>query len=315
MKIVVLDGFALNPGDLSWNALEQLGEVQVYDRTPTDLVIERSQGTQAILTNKTVLSGQAIAALPGIRYIGVLATGFNIVDITAAQQAGVVVTNIPGYGTESVAQHAFALILELVSQVGSSSASVQSGDWVASPDWSYSKQQQVELDGKTLGIVGLGQIGTAVARIASGFGMRIIYYNPKPKSVTDYQYKDLAQLFAESDVVTLHCPLTNANEGFVNADLMGIMKPAAFLINTSRGLLVNEHQLAVALNEDRIAGAGLDVLSTEPPSPDNPLLNAKNCFITPHNAWASKEARTRLLDFAVENIRCFLEGNPQNVVS
>lgn len=315
MKIVVLDGCVLNPGDLSWDALEQLGEVRIYDRTPEDLVIERSRGAQIILTNKTVLSAEAFEALPGIRYIGVLATGFNIVDIPAAQRAGVVVTNVPAYGTSSVAQHAFALILELTSQVGLSNVSVQSGEWAASRDWSYSKKQQVELADKTLGIVGLGQIGRAVARIAVGFGMRVIYSNPKLKTDTDCEYKELTQLFTESDIVTLHCPLTKATEGFVNAGLISKMKPTAFLINTSRGLLVNELDLAHALNEGLIAGAGMDVLSTEPPLSDNPLLNAKNCFITPHNAWATKEARTKLLNLAVENIRCFSEGNPQNLVS
>lgn len=315
MRIVVLDGHALNPGDLSWNALERLGDVRIYERTPEDLVIERSLGAQIILTNKTVLSAEALAALAGIRYIGVLATGFNIVDIPAAKHAGAVVTNVPGYGSNSVAQHAFALILELVSQVGLNNASVHSGDWVSSLDWSYSMKQQVELFTKTLGIVGLGQIGDRVARIASGFGMKVIYHNPKPKSDSDYEYRDLTQLFTESDIVTLHCPLTAANERFVNADLISQMKSSALLINTSRGLLIDEHDLAQALDGRRIAGAGLDVLSTEPPKPDNPLLNAKNCYITPHNAWASKEARTKLLNLAVENIMCFLAGTPQNLVS
>ncbi len=315
MKIVVLDGFTLNPGDLSWHDLEQQGEVRVFDRTSEDLVQQRSEGTEIILTNKTILSSKTIEALPSLRYIGVLATGFNIVDIAAAQKADVMVTNVPGYGSASVAQHAFALILEFADQVGLNNESVRSGDWVTSPDWSYSKKQQFELSGKTLGIVGLGQIGGKVASIASGFGMRVIYHNPMPKKDTAHVFKDLSHLFSESDIVTLHCPLTEANEGFVDAALISKMKPSAFLINTSRGPLIHEKDLAGALNEGLIAGAGLDVLSTEPPASDNPLLTAKNCFITPHNAWASKEARGRLLHSAVENVQGFFGGHPQNVVS
>ncbi|RUS47847.1 D-2-hydroxyacid dehydrogenase [Cohnella sp. AR92] len=322
MRIVVLDGYVLNPGDLSWEELNRLGdEVVVYDRTPPELVVERSRGAAILLTNKTPLRADTIEQLPGLAYIGVLATGYDIVDVAAAGAHGITVTNVPSYGTESVAQFVFALLLELCHHVGSHSESARSGEWAASTDFCYWRSPLVELSGRTLGIVGMGRIGESVARIAEAFGMRVIASGrqgsaAQPNGIAPQVPRvELDTLLRESDVVSLHCPLTPKTERLINRDTLAKMKPGALLINTARGKLIAEADLAAALNEGRIAGAAVDVLSTEPPAPDNPLLSARNCIVTPHIAWASSEARKRLLGIAVSNVRAFLDGTPTNVVS
>lgn len=314
-KIVVLDGHTLNPGDLSWDALAALGDLTVHDRTPAAQVAERAAGAEIVFTNKSLVPAEAIEALPELRYIGVLATGYNVVDTAAAAARGIPVTNIPGYGTESVAQMTFALLLELASQPALHNASVREGDWSACPDFCYWKKPLVELHGLTLGLVGYGAIGRAVARIGRAFGMKILVHTRTVRDEPDTQFVDRDTLFREADVVSLHCPLTDENHGFVNAALLEQMKPGAFLINTGRGPLVNEADLAVALTEGRIAGAATDVLSTEPPPADNPLLSAPNLIITPHIGWATRAARARLMEIAVENLRAFLAGTPQHVVN
>ncbi len=300
MTIVVLDGYAINPGDLSWDAL---GPATVYDRTPPELVVERARHAEIVLTNKCVVTAEAIRQLPKLRYIGVMATGYNVVDLPAARQRGIVVTNVPGYSTRSVAQHTFALLLELCHHVGHHAATIQK--WTQAPDYCYWDFPQIELAGLTLGIIGHGQIGREVEKLARAFGMHVLVHRGV----------ELERLFRESDVVSLHCPLKPETQGLVNAVRLAWMKPTAFLINTARGGLVVERDLAEALNTGRIAGAGLDVLSTEPPPPDNPLLTAKNCFITPHIAWSTRAARERLLRAVAENIQAFREGRPQNIVS
>jgi len=322
MRIVVLDGYALNPGDLGWEGLRELGEVVVYDRTPADLIVERSQGGSALLTNKTPLRADALVQLPELAYIGVLATGYDIVDIAAATNRGVTVTNVPSYGTESVAQFVFALLLELCHRVGAHSESARGGDWAASPDFCYWRSPLTELAGKTLGIVGMGRIGEIVARIAAAFGMRVVA-SGRPGAATaspgaaapHVPRVPLDTLLRESDVVSLHCPLTPQTERLINRDTLALMKPGALLVNTARGKLIAEGDLAAALNEGRLAGAAVDVLQAEPPAADNPLLSARNCIVTPHIAWASSEARRRLLDVAVSNLRSFIDGSPSNVVS
>lgn len=316
-RIVVLDGYTLNPGDLSWDRLFLLGECIIYDRTPAELAYSRSLNAEIILTNKVLFHEELIARLPGLKYIGVLASGFNVVDINTAKNAGIVVTNIPAYSTDSVAQMVFAHILNFTQRVGLHAESVRSGGWVKSADFNYHLTPQIELAGKTLGIVGFGRIGQAVAKIGRVFGMKIIFYNPSRKGcpVAGTRQVDLNALFAEGDFISINCPLTENNRGFVNESLLKFSKPTVFLVNTGRGPLLNEQDVAVALNSGRIAGLGTDVLSSEPPMPDNPLLSAKNCFITPHIAWATKEARTRLLEIAIDNIQGFSGGNPVNVVS
>ena len=314
MKIVVLDGHALNPGDLSWKGFEEIGEVSVYDNTNADQVVDRVRNAEVVLTNKVILDAAKIQRLSNLKYIGVLATGFNIVDVQATQKTKICVTNVPGYGIDSVAQHTFALILELTNSVGDNNRSTHAGEWSDSPDWCYWKRPMIELAGKTLGIIGLGTIGKRVAEIALAFGMEVIYHNRRAKEVTAERV-DLPTLLHRSDIVTLHAALVEENVELMNADAFKEMKKEAFLINTSRGGLVNETDLANALNNKGIAGAAMDVLSSEPPSPDNPLLQAANCIITPHNAWATKESRARLMDIAVNNLRAYLEGKPQNVVN
>ena len=316
MKIIVLDGFAMNPGDLSWEGLNQLGDCQVYDRTnPTDLY-NRINDAAVVITNKAFLDGQIIDRLPNLRYIGVTATGYNVVDVQAASRKGIVVTNIPAYSTDSVAQLVFSHILNVANRVEMHCVSVRSGEWVNNPDFAYWKSPQMELAGKTLGIVGFGRIGLKVAQIGLGLGMKVIFHNRS--KITDVPVGAIQltqeEVFAQSDVVSINCPLTAENAGFVNHQLLQTMKPSAMLVNTGRGGLVNEADLATALNEGVIAAAGLDVLSTEPPQADNPLLAAKNCFITPHIAWATLEARQRLMDLTVENLQCFISGRAQNVV-
>jgi glycerate dehydrogenase len=316
MRIVVLDGYTLNPGDLSWSALESLGSCTIHDRTPPELVVEHAREAEILFTNKVALGGAELAQLPRLRYIGVLATGYNVVDVAAARERGIVVTNIPTYGTRSVAQMTFALLLELAQHVGHHAQTVRDGRWTQSKDFCYWDYPLVELEGLTFGLVGFGRIGRAVAEVALAFGMKVLAHDAvAPASpVSGVTMVDLETLFRQSDVVSLHCPLTADNKGLVNADRLRLMKPSAFLINTSRGPLVNEVDLAAALDTGCISGAGLDVLAVEPPRPDNPLLTAKNCLITPHIAWATAAARRRLMDIAVGNLRAFLAGAPTNTV-
>ena len=315
MKIVILDGYTLNQGDLSWEGIESLGDCTVYDRTKPNEIFERAKNADIIFTNKVVLNKSVISQLPVLKFIGVLATGYNVVDMQAANDAGITVTNIPAYSTASVAQMVFSHILNFVQNVSVHANSVTAGDWAKSVDFTYRKKPQTELAGKTLGIIGFGQIGQAVAKIGLAFGMNIIFNNRSRKSTgIQATQVELETLLAESDFISINCPLTNDNIGFINQSTISKMKPSAFLINTGRGPLINEHDLAEALNTGKIAGAGLDVLSTEPPAADNPLIKARNCFITPHIAWATLEARTRLMNIATENLKAFLNGNPVNVV-
>lgn len=313
LKIVVTDGYTLNPGDLSWEDLDQIGQLTIYDRLNPSEVFGRLRDADIVLTNKTVLADDILTELPNLKYIGVTATGVNVVSLPLARKLGISVTNVPGYGTDSVAQHAFALILELTNNVGNSSVKVNEGKWDESGDWCYWEKPLMELANKTLGIVGLGGIGGKVAQIASSFGMKIIYHTPIPKNST-YKYVSIEEIFIESDVISLHCPLNKSTDQMVNNESLRLMKPTAFLINTGRGQLINETDLAKALKSGRIAGAALDVLSSEPPG-ENPLIGIDNCILTPHQGWASKEARKRLLDMSVDNVKAFLGGNPLNVVN
>lgn len=314
-KIVVLDGYTLNPGDLDWRGLEAIGDVTVYERTPLAATVERASGAAILLTNKAPVSAETIGALPDLRYIGVLATGYNVVDVAAAKARGIVVANVPGYGTPAVAQHVFALILELAQRVGHHAQSVRAGRWVASADFCYWDFPLVELAGRTLGIVGFGAIGHAVARIGLAFGMKVIASTRTPRAVEGVEFVAMDEVFRRADVVTLHCPLTPETQGLVDTARLTQMKPGAFLINTGRGPLVVERDLAAALEAGRIAGAGLDVLSVEPPKAENPLLTAQNCLITPHIAWAMQAARARLMEIAVANVQAFLAGAPVHVVN
>ena len=317
MNIVVLDGYTLNPGDLSWDALKQLGSCTIHDRTPPELVLERAREAEVILTNKVVLDRETILALPRLKYLGVLATGYNVVDAAAAKERGIPVANVPDYGTPSVAQHTFALLLELTQRAGHHGQTVRDGRWAASADFCYWDSPLVELHGLTFGVIGFGKIGQAVARLALAFGMKVLVHSRRRPSdlPTSCEWMELDALLVRSDVVSLHCPLTPETQQFINAERLALMKPTVFLLNTSRGPLLDELAVAAALNANRIAGAGLDVLSIEPPSAHNPLLTAKNCLITPHIAWASRAARARLLDIAVENIRAFATGTPRHVVN
>ncbi len=316
MKIIILDGYTLNPGDISWAGFETLGDFTMYDRTSPDKIIECSENAEIILTNKTIINKLTIEQLPKLKYIGVLATGYNIVDVKAANERNIIVTNIPSYGTSSVAQMVFALLLELTQNVGHHSNSVRSGGWSESEDWCYWDRPLIELEDLTMGVIGFGRIGKATADIARAFGMRVIANDTgKTKSNSDWvKMVNQDTIFRESDVVSLHCPLTSDNKHFINSAKINLMKRSAFLINTSRGLLINEEDLAHALNSERIAGAGLDVLSEEPPDETNPLLSAKNCIITPHIAWATKAARQRLMNIAVRNLKSYLNGKPVNVI-
>ena len=317
MKIVVLDGYGLNPGDLSWSAWEALGELTVYDRTSPSELLERSEGAEVLITNKTLITAENMTELPSLKYIGVLATGYNVVDIDAAKARGIVVANIPAYSTASVAQMVFAHVLNITQRVGYYANENTQGRWTNNADFCYWDTNLIELDGKKMGVVGYGNIGKATARIALAFGMEVLAYTSKEQKDLPQGVRKatLDELFSESDVVSLHCPLTPDTKELVNAERLKTMKPSAILINTGRGPLVNEQDLANALNEGRIAGAGLDVLSVEPSLADNPLLKAKNCFITPHIAWATKEARTRLMDIAINNLRAYQEGNVINNVA
>jgi glycerate dehydrogenase len=315
MRIVVIDGHTLNPGDLSWNELKSFGEVTLYDRTATTEVVERCKHAEIILTNKVPISAATIDAAEDLKLICVTATGFNIVDVEAAVKRKIPVCNVPNYGTSSVAQHTFALILELANRTGVNSSSVRRGEWERSPDFCFSKGRITELQRKTIGIIGLGKIGTQVAKLAAAFEMRVIYYSHTKKETNLATYTDLNDTFSQSDIVSLHCPLTKDNNQFVNRSLLSKMKPSAWLINTSRGQLINEQDLADALNADQLAAAAVDVLSIEPPSATNPLLQAKNCIITPHTAWMSLEARKRILSVTLQNIDCYFKSKPQNLVS
>lgn len=317
MNIVVLDGLAANPGDLSWKPLEELGQCTIYDRTAPDQVLARAEGAEAILTNKTVITAQHMQALPCLKYIGVLATGYNVVDIEAARNRGIIVTNIPAYSTASVAQMVFAHLLNITQHVAHYADDNRHGRWSASKDFCYWDTPLVELAGKRIGIVGLGNTGMATARIALAFGMEVVAFTSKQPDQLPQGIRPctMDELFATSDVVSLHCPLTDATHHLVNDTRLSTMKPTAILINTGRGPLVNEQDLANALKQGTIRAAGLDVLAQEPPQADNPLLALDNCFITPHIAWATAEARTRLLDIAIDNLRHYLAGTPVNNVA
>ncbi len=317
MVITVLDAYTLNPGDLSWEPLRQLGECRIYDRTPPQDVVPRGAGSEILLTNKTVISRASMEQLPEVRYIGVLATGYNIVDVGAARERGIVVTNVPGYATASVAQLVFAHLLHHVLGLGRHTQSVRLGGWAASKDFSFRETPLTELAGLTMGVVGYGQIGKATARLARAFGMNVIVAGRTNGTLTPEEgatQVSLDDLFRLSDVVSLHCPLTPETKGLVNDQRLSLMKPSAFLVNTGRGSLIDEVALARALNEGRIAGAGLDVLSEEPPPANHPLVTAANCHITPHIGWATREARARLLEAVLGNLKAFLEGFPRNTV-
>lgn len=317
MKIVILDGYTENPGDLSWGGFEALGSVTMYDRTPADQILARAKGAEIVLTNKTPLSAQTLAALaPELQYIGVLATGYNVVDIAAARAQGIPVCNIPTYGTTAVAQFVMALLLELCHHVWDHSRSVKAGDWSRCPDFCYWNSPLIELAGKTFGVIGYGRIGRATARLAAAFGMEILAYDAHATGMDEVaRLVSLDELLERSDVISLHCPLFESNRGMINRASIARMKDGVLLINTSRGPLIDEAALAEALRTGKVAGAGLDVLETEPARPDNPLLAEPNCLITPHIAWAPKESRQRLMDIAVENLQAWLKGNPQNVVN
>ncbi|GAQ24022.1 glycerate dehydrogenase [Tepidanaerobacter syntrophicus] len=317
MKIVVLDGYTLNPGDLSWEDLKKLGDLTVYDRTPNDKIIERIGNAEIVFTNKVPITREVLEKT-NIKYIGVLATGYDVVDINAAKEKGIPVTNIPTYGTASVAQMVFAHILEICHHVAAHSEAVKAGEWTNNPDWCFWKYPLIELADKNMGVIGYGRIGQAVGKIAQAFGMKVLAYDKyqnKDLESETMKYVDLDELLKNSDVISLHCPLTEENKGIINKSTIAKMKDSVIIINTARGQLIVEEDLAEALNQGKVYAAGLDVVSKEPIEEDNPLLKAKNIFITPHIAWAPKESRQRLMDIAVENLRAFLEGRPVNVVN
>ncbi|MCB2359866.1 D-2-hydroxyacid dehydrogenase [Clostridium estertheticum] len=317
MKIVVLDGFTLNPGDLSWKEFEKLGELKVYDRTSLDEIVDRAYDCEIILTNKTPLSMDTLKKLPKIKYIGVLATGYNVVDVKAAKEMGIIVTNTPAYGTNSVAQFVFALLLEICHHVGEHNEVVRKGAWTNSKDFCFWNYPMIELAGKTMGIIGMGRIGVVTSTIALAFGMNVLAYNPSKKEslISDtFKYVELDQLYQGADVISLHCPLFEETKGIINKESIKKMKDGVIIINTSRGPLIVEEDLADALNSGKVAGVGLDVISVEPVQMDNPLIRAKNCLITPHIAWAPKESRERLMNIAVENLAQFVKGRPINIV-
>lgn len=318
MKIVVLDGYTLNPGDLNWAPLKELGACVIHARTDLNQIVERASDAEILLTNKTVISADTLARLPKLQYIGVLATGVNVVDLEAAKQHNVIVTNVPGYSTGSVVQMVFALLLEITQQVGHHAAMVKRGDWVTCPDFSFRDRPLIELAGKTLGVVGYGQIGQQVAHIARAFGMQVLVQTAHPEKYqqkAEFEFVDIDKLFSESDVISLNCPLTEKTANLVNTARLARVKQGAILINTGRGQLINEVAVAEALEEGYLGGYATDVLSQEPPDADNPLLSAPNCLITPHIAWATAEARQRLLDVVVANIAAFQNAAPQNRVA
>lgn len=313
-NIVVLDGYTLNPGDLSWDAVSAFGNLTVYDRTPENKTAERIGNAEIVLTNKTPLTKQIFEQCPNIKYIGVLATGYNVVDVQAAKEKGITVTNIPTYGTTAVAQYAIALLLEICHHVGSHGQSVKNGQWTKSEDFCYWNYPLIELAGKTMGIIGFGRIGKALAEIAKALGMKVIYHDSQIVN-SEYEYCDLDTLYAKSDIISLHCPLFESTKGIINKSSILKMKDGVIIINTSRGPLINEGDLAEALDSKKVYYAAVDVVSTEPIPADNPLLRAENCIITPHIAWAPKESRQRLMDITADNIMRFLKGNPVNTVS
>lgn len=317
MKIVVLDGYALNPGDLSWEVYQQFGTVTVYDRTPDDMIPGRIGDAEIILINKTPITGDVLDACPNLKLICVQATGYNVVDCAAAKKRGIPVCNVPAYGTDAVAQFTFALLLELCHTVGLHNHSVHQGDWCRNSDFCYWLKPQMELVGKTLGIIGFGRIGRAVGAIAKAFGMNVLAYNRSqcPEGAAIGEYTDLDTLLKNADIVSLHCPLTEATASIVNSENLSKMKDGAFLINTARGQLVDEAALAEALRCGKLRGAAVDVISKEPMDAENPLLHAPNCIITPHMAWAPVESRQRIIDCTERNIRQFLNGTPVNVVN
>jgi glycerate dehydrogenase len=318
MKIVVLDGYTLNPGDLSWDELKKFGDVVVYDRTPAEEVADRAAGAEIIFTNKTPVGEEALNKLPSLKFIGVLATGYNIVNTEVAKQKGVIVANVPGYGTTSVVQMTFALLLELCLHVQRHSDSVMDGKWSRSADWCFWDYPLVELAGKTMGIIGFGNIGQQVGDVATAFGMKIIgnsRHRTDQLHRKNFSWAGVEELLKNSDVVSIHCPLTPETKDLINKERLQLMKRSAFLLNTSRGPIIVDNDLAEALNNGAIAGAGIDVLSTEPPRSGSPLFGAKNCIITPHIAWATKEARERLMQITLSNLDAFLKGNPVNIVN
>lgn len=318
LKFVILDSFALNPGDLSWDWLKLFGECEIYDRTPKDKILERCMGADVVLTNKTPLTRETLTKLDTLKYIALLSTGYNVVDCECAKEMGVPVSNIPAYSTNAVAQLTFSLILEITNAVGIHSESVRNGEWSNCPDFCYWKTPLTELCGKTLGIVGFGQIGQAVADIAEAFKMNVIAVSGHETDQShrkNFSWVDMDTLAKNSDIISFHCPLTEKTTGLVNEEFIAKCKDGAIIINTSRGPVVDDKALADALNSGKLRGAGLDVLTVEPPKKDNPLLSAKNCFITPHIAWAGFETRERLMKILEENVKAYLKGNPQNVVN
>lgn len=318
MKIVNLDGYTTNPGDLSWEQFKKYGDLTVYDRTPPELVIERAKDAEILIVNKTPIDADLLKQLPKLKYIGLQSTGYNIVDCKTARELGVTVCNIPAYSTSAVAQLVFAFILQVANQVTLHSDAVHNGEWCACPDFCFWKTPLTELDGKTIGIIGFGSIGNRVAKIAEAFGMNVLIYTPNEKpldGLATAKFVDFDTLLADSDVITCHCPLTDKTQGLINKEALSKMKKSAIFINTSRGPVIDDQALADALNNSEIAAAGLDVLQVEPPKADNPLLTAKNCYITPHIAWAAYETRARLMTILEENLKAFLDGKPQNVVN
>ncbi len=318
MRIVVLDGYTVNPGDNPWDDLARLGEMTVYDRSQGEQIVERAQDATIILTNKTLLTAETLARLPKLRFISVLATGYNVVDAAAARARGIHVSNVPEYGTDSVAQHVFALLLELCHHVGLHHEAVKAGEWTRAADFCFWQTTPIELAGLTMGIVGFGRIGRRVGELAHAFGMHVIAAGGSRRDVPAYQpfgWAEIPELCAQADVISLHCPLTADNAAFVNRDLLRRVKPSGFFINVARGGLVDEQALADALNAGQLAGAAVDVVSIEPPRADNPLLSARNCIITPHMAWASLAARRRLMMATVQNVEAFLAGTLINVVN
>jgi glycerate dehydrogenase len=317
MKIVILDGYTENPGDISWSGFEKLGDLTVYDRTPADEIIPRIGDSEIVITNKTPLSAITLDACTKIKYIGVLATGYDVVDIAAAKKKGICVSNIPTYGTTAVAQFVFALLLELCHHVGAHNEAVQAGRWTSCPDFCFWDYPLIELKGKTMGIIGFGRIGQNTAQIAKSLGMDVVAFDEYPNDAGREiaTYVTLDELLEKADVISLHCPLFPSTQGMINKESIAKMKPGVMIINTSRGPLIVEKDLRDALESGRVSGAAVDVVSSEPIKADNALLGAKNCIITPHIAWAPKESRTRLMDIAVENLQSFLQGTPRNVVN
>ena len=318
MKIVVLDGFTLNPGDLSWKGLESFGDVKIHERTPEHLIIERVGDAEIVLTNKTPLSDSILSACPNIKYVGVLATGYNVVDISVATKRGITVTNIPTYGTSAVSQFTIALLLEICHHVGDHARLVKQGEWSSNPDWCFWEYPLIELAGKTIGIIGYGRIGQEVGKIAISFGMRVLAYDTNNacfEKNNTVERVGLGDLFKQSDVISLHCPLFPETQGMINEKTISQMKDGVFILNTSRGGLIQDKDLADALNSGKVAAAAVDVVSNEPIPADHPLMTSKNCIITPHIAWAPKESRQRLMDIAVDNLSHFLNSNVVNCVN